>query len=130
MKRNMAMKFPTDWPPGCPPQDATDADGEVFRIVKHEPPNDEDLASHLETGRLQKAPACLRCGLSVFREIRDAVHQRHLIPKLGTLIAQATLRAEHGKTKLTSGMQPTHTTWWAYEGVNRARLFSIVRDED
>jgi hypothetical protein len=67
--------------------------------------------------------------LSVFREIRDAIHQRQLLPKLGSLIAEATLLAEHGKTKPTEGRQPSHTTWWAYEGVNRASLFSVVREE-
>ena len=123
------MKFPVDWPTNCPPPDAVDADGHVFRLVKHDPPQAEDTASHLETGRLPKAPPCLRCGLSVFREIRDAVHQRQLLPKLGSLIAQATLLAEHGKTKLTMGSQPSHTTWWAYQGVNRASLFTVIRKE-
>jgi hypothetical protein len=61
--------------------------------------------------------------------MRDAVHQRQLLPKLGRFIAQAALVAEHGKTKLTKGTQPTHTTWWAYEGVNRHRLFSVVQEE-
>ena len=125
----MTQRFPADWPIDCPPGDAVDAAGVVFRIVKHAPPLGEDLASHQESGRLLKAPACLRCGLSVFREIRDAVHQRQLIPKLGNLIAQARLQAEHGKTKLTEGKQPTHTTWWTYEGVHRASLFSVLGEE-
>lgn len=124
------MNFPANWPKNCPPSDAVDADGDVFRIVKDEPPTDEDFASHWETGKLPKAPPCLRCGLSVFRDVRDAVHQRQLIPKLGCWIAQATLKYHHGKTKLTEGVQPTHTTWWAYEKVNRASLFSVVREED
>ncbi len=123
------MKFPDSWPADCPPANAADAAGDVFRLVKHDPPRAEDTASHMETGKLPKAPPCLRCGLSVFREIRDAVHQRQLLPKLGSLIAAATLLAEHGKTKPTEGRQPSHTTWWAYEGVNRASLFSVVREE-
>ena len=123
------MKFPDSWPTNCPPPEATDANGAVFRLVKHDPPQASDTASHWEAGKLPKAPACLRCGLSVFREIRDAVHQRQLLPKLGNWIAQATLLPEHGKTKLTEGRQPSHTTWWAYEGVNRASLFSVVREE-
>ena len=125
----MTRRFPPEWPTDCPPSDAVDAAGEVFRIVKHATPQPEDFASHRETGRLLKAPACLRCGLSVFREIRDAVHQRQLIPKLGNFIAQARLQTEHGKTKLTVGKQPTHTTWWTYEGVPRASLFSVLSEE-
>ena len=102
------MKFPETWPANCPPADAGDADGDVFRLVKHDPPQPDDTASHMETGRLPNAPPCLRCGLSVFRELRDAVHQRQLLPKLGNLIGKATLLAEHGKTKLTKGAPDPH----------------------
>ncbi len=123
------MHFPGTWPSDCPPHDAIDAKGDVYRIVKSDPPTAEDLASHFETGKLPKAPACLRCGLSVFREFRDAIHQRLLLPKLGQWIAIGTLTSDHGKTKLTTGQQPTHTTWWTYEGVNRVEPFSIVREE-
>lgn len=123
------MKFPSDWPPDCPPDDGVDAHGDVFRIVDNDPPGPVDLASHFETGKLRKAPACLRCGLSVFREIRDAIHQRLLLPKLGRWIAKGTLIAEHGKTKLTEGRQPTHTPWWAYDGVERAALFATVQQD-
>ena len=122
------MKFPDMWPPDCPPSDAVDADGQVFRIVDHDPPIAQDFGTPFETNRLANRPPCLRCGLSVFREVRDARHQRHLFPNLGRLIAQGTLNVEHGKTKPT-GKQPTHTTWWAYENVNRASHFSVFTEE-
>lgn len=122
------LKFPDDWPAGCPPTDAVDAAGDVYRLVRSDPPTDRDLASHWETGQLPRADACLRCGLSVFRGEEEARHQRKLFPKLGGFIAGATLHADHGKTKLTKGQQPTHTTWWAYDGVNRAGLFSVVEE--
>lgn len=125
----MTNSFPHNWPADCPPADAADGAGDVFRIVKHDPLIDDDMASHFETGKLRRAPACLRCGLSVFRERGDAVHQRQLLPKLGNMIAKATLKAEHGKTKRTKGQQPTHTTWWPYEGVNRRSLFSVTMEE-
>lgn len=125
----MSNKFPSDWPDECPPQDAEDAAGIVFRLVKNVPPQDKDMKSHHESGKLPHAPACLRCGLSVFRELRDAAHQRHLMPRLGKWIARATLQAEHGKTKLTKGQQPTHTTWWTYDGVQRSTLFTVVTEE-
>jgi hypothetical protein len=125
----MTLRFPSDWPENCPPADALDADGTVYRLVRHEPPQDSDLATHRELGRLPQAPSCLRCGISVFRELRDAVHQRQVFPKLGNLIAKTTLQADHGKTRLTEGRQPTHTTWWAYAGVNRASLFAVLREE-
>lgn len=123
------MNFPADWPSDCPPADAVDAEGIVFRIVKNNPPLGADFATHREMGRLKTAPQCLRCGLSVFRELRDAVHQRLLLPKLGQWIAIASLAGNHGKTKVTAGQQPTHTTFWSYEGVDRAALFAIVLEK-
>jgi hypothetical protein len=120
------MVFPSDWPSDCPPSSAVNAHGTVFRIVKNAPPLAADFATHRETGRLKSPPECLRCGLSVFRELGDAVHQRSLFPKLGQWIAQAILNADHGKMMLTAGQQPTHTTFWIYEGVDRPRLFAIV----
>ncbi len=121
--------FSDGWPDGCPPGDALDAAGVIFRIVDNSPPTAADFVTHFESGRLPKAPVCLRCGLSVFEEFGDAVHQRRLLPKLGRLIAQGTLSAEHGKTKLTTGKQPTHTTWWSYRDVDRASLFTIAAEE-
>jgi hypothetical protein len=124
------MKFPSDWPAACPPDDAEPAEGAVYRIVNSQPPEEADFVTHFESGKLPKAPACLRCGLSVFRDKRDAIHQRLLLPKLGKWIATAELIPQLGMTKRTSGTQPTHTTWWAYEGVNRAAAFSVVAEEE
>lgn len=123
------LAFPANWPKGCPPDDAIDADGVVFRIVDNSPPIAADFVSHFESGRMPKAPECLRCGLSVFQELGDAIHQRRLLPKLGRFIARGTLGVAHGKTKLTSGNQPTHTTWWPYRDVDRESLFTIAAEE-
>lgn len=122
------MNFPTDWPIGCPSGDTPDADGEVFRIVKYSPPSGEDMLSHHETGRLPRADPCLRCGLSVFRLLEDALNQQKLLPKLGKRIARGTLTARHGKADFTKSQQPSHTTWWVYVGVERAALFAIVQE--
>src|SRR5438067_2416051 len=121
------MTFPKDWPSGCPPADTPDAAGEVFRIVKGNPVMAADMESHYETGKLPRADPCLRCGLSLFRELDDALNQQRLLPKLGNRIAKALLVAAHGKAGLTKGQQPTHTTWWPYEGVDRAALFVVVK---
>ncbi len=122
------MTFPDDWPKGCPPDEAEDAYGEVFRIVRDYPPSNSDMMSHHETGRLPKAPPCLRCGLSVFLVEEDAVNQQQLLPKLGKRIANATLNATHGKISLTPGQQPTHTTWWPCTIVDRAALFVVAKE--
>jgi len=123
-----AMDFPKDWPDGCPPPDAEDATGDVFRVVKHNPPEPADLLSYIEMGRRVDARPCLRRGVSVFREFEGAAHLRKTFPQMGRFIPKGALQPEHGKTKST-GKQPLHTTWWSYEGVNRASLFSVISEE-
>jgi hypothetical protein len=99
----------------------------VYRLVSHSPPAAADFSTHAELGRMLKAPPCLRVGLSVFRTLDDALHQHELLPFLGNRVAKAELNSTHGKTKLTTGKQPTHTTWWPYGGVERASPFIIVK---
>ncbi|MBC7816999.1 MAG: hypothetical protein IAG10_08940 [Planctomycetaceae bacterium] len=122
------MTFPNDWPADCPPTDAVDANGVVFRLVQSRPQTAVDFQTHFELGKMPTAPPCLRCGLSVFRTPEDAHHQFRAFPKLGRYLASGTLQSEHGKTKLTHGRQPTHTTWWVSEGVDRPRVFQVVED--
>jgi hypothetical protein len=102
------MNFPDTWPSNCPPQDALDAEGTVFRIVDHNPPATGDFLTSFETGAFPSRPACLRCGLSLHRLLADAIHTKTKYPKLGSRIAQGPLAKEHGKTKHTG--QASHTT--------------------
>jgi len=105
-----------------------DAEGILYRIVKGNPPTNADMLSHHETGRLPKANPCLRCGLSVFRIIDDALNQQKLHPKLGNRIAKGSISFADGKACQTQGQQSTHTTWWPYEGVDRAAIFVVVKE--
>ena len=113
------MKFPDDWPQDCPPAGTPEADGVVFRIAKTDPPTAADVETHFEGGRMPKAPACLRCGLSVFDLRADAVHMSMLFSRIGAYVAEIELRPPHGKTELTPGRRPSHRTWWPHEGVDR-----------
>ncbi len=122
------MEYPEDWPDGCPPDDTEKGKGEIYRLVKSKPPTETDFLSHHETGKMPKRDPCLRCGLSVFRNQEDAEHQYQAYPKLGKFVSKGTLKAEHGVTKLTSGRQPSHTTWWPYKGVNREVLFTETKE--
>jgi hypothetical protein len=121
------MNFPETWPRDCPPQDAVDAEGDVFRIVNHAPPTADDFLTNFELGMFPNRPACLRCGLSVHRILADAIHTKTKYPKLGSRIAKGTLSKEFGKTKQTG--QASHTTWWVYQGVNRASIFELISEE-
>src|SRR5206468_1858298 len=100
--------------------------GQVFRLVKSNPHAAADFLSHHELGTLPHAPACLRCGLSLFRSRQDAEHQHRAYPKLGGFVAIGILAAAHGVVKLTQSRQPSHTTWWPYESVDRQSVFTVV----
>lgn len=117
------MTFPDDWPAGCPPDDAEDASGDVFRVVKANPPTPEDLKSYHELG-ISRGDPILRCGISVFRLLSDAEHASRKFRNLGKVLAKAALQPQHGKTKQTG--RPTHTTWWPYVEVDRVALFAVV----
>ncbi|HEV3255254.1 MAG TPA: hypothetical protein VG013_00105 [Gemmataceae bacterium] len=117
------MTFPEDWPDRCPPDDAEDANGEVFRVAKANPPTADDFKSYYELG-VKRGDLVLRCGVSVFRLVLDAEHASRKFRNMGKVIAKAVLRAEHGKTKQTG--RPTHTTWWPYVEVDRRSLFAVV----
>jgi hypothetical protein len=95
--------------------------------VKHAPLSIEDFRSHAELGKMPKAPPCLRVGLSVFRTLEDTLHQQELFPFLGNRVARAELNPTHGKTRLTSGRQPSHTTWWPHSNVDRVAAFLLVQ---
>jgi hypothetical protein len=120
--------YPADWPASCPPQDASPASGEVYRVVKNNPPEETDFHSHREKGLLPSAPECMRCGLSVFDELHGATHMLDLFPKLGKYVATASLQDCHGKVKRTPGKHPSHTTWWPYSHVRRDALFSVGKE--
>ena len=117
------MAFPTDWPTGCPPADAEDANGEFYRIVKADPLRADDFLSYHEMG-IARGDPILRFGLSLFRLRSDAELASRTFRNLGKVIAQCELQEEHGKIKQTG--RPTHTTWWPYLGVDRVSLFNVV----
>jgi hypothetical protein len=117
------MTFPDDWPEECPPADAEDANGEVFRIVRTVRLSADDFRSYHEMG-IRRGDPILRYGLSLFRLRSDAEHASRMFRNLGKVIAQATLLPEHGKTKQTG--RASHITWWPYTNVDRSSLFTIV----
>lgn len=118
-------KFP-DWFPGaCPPANAVDASGVVYRIVSGATVTEEDFLTHHERGAALSAPACKRCGVSVFSSHEKAVHRLKLSPRLGNGIAKGQLDASSGKTD-NPNPNSGHMEWWAYDGVERHRLFDEV----
>ena len=125
-----APRFPKWFVPGCPPSDAVDASGTIFRFVASVPSVPAEYLSYHETGERPNAPACQRCGLSVFRKVEDVRRLlRHLWKNYpgksyGPHIVKRELSPDDGRIKATGS--PGHQTWWAYEGVERHISFEFV----
>lgn len=115
--------FPAYMPDCCPPADASDAAGKVFRIVRHNPATADDFKTHTEKGTARSADACERAGVSVFLTHRQACHRLRLSPHLGTMIAAGTLTPTHGKMHVNKP-EAGHANWWPYEGVVRHQPFT------
>jgi hypothetical protein len=123
---SLEPRFSQDWPPSCPPSEAAPTAGRYYRIVKTSPAAPADFRSHRELGKLPSAPPCLRAGLSTFRTHEDAEAMALLLPVLGGHVAAGTLDGTYGRSMLTRGQQPTHTTLWPHEGIDRAAPFDTV----
>ena len=125
--------FPSDWPPCCPPNDAEESDGAVYRITKNNPPTDSDFQSLQEMGRSIRSPTpekhCQALGLSVYRSRYDPRHHLRLFRRGGDFIAEGMLTPDCGKTMPTpAGDRPSHATWWCLVGVDRRRGFRIIEE--
>jgi hypothetical protein len=125
-------RFPKNWPNGCPPQAAKPASGDVFRIVKADPPAQDDFLTFFELGkRASSKRPCDHLGLSVFRDEQDAASYAAKYPYLGNAIAKATLTKAHGMTEETprrfDGRTNTHATWWPFEGLIRHTCFAVIK---
>lgn len=122
--------FPGWFVQDCPPSDAVEASGTIYRFVAEFPINPEEFRSYHERDELPHAPACLRCGLSVFRRVEDIrgllLHLWKAYPKrsYGPYVVKRDLTAADGVTKETG--KHGHRTWWAHEGVERHASFEFV----
>jgi hypothetical protein len=124
------LRFPAWFPPNCPPDSASDADGVVFRFVANDPIDPTDFESHHERKLALQSNACRRCSLSVYKSLEIArdrlVSLRTRNPKRAEKhIAQGELTSADGKLS-QAGQDPDHYEWWAFDGVARHSSFRIV----
>ena len=117
---SQGARFPAEWGPGCPPQDADPASGVVYRVTKSGAPAASDFLSWAEQGKIPKPQTakkiCESRGLSVFDDLRDARHYLEAFRASGDYIARATLMARDGRMQCTPTRRfPRHVTWWCFE---------------
>ena len=116
----ISWNWPSDFPQGCPPEQASAADGSYYRIVKNDPPEPDDFVSvyHLNRDRAileirrGRRSECETKGLSVFMDRDDAIRCAHQYPKIGNRVATVALTPKSGKTLQTGGISESHHTWW------------------
>jgi hypothetical protein len=100
----------SNWPPNCPPADAVDVGGDVYRVVLSNPPSADDFKSYHELDIPGGTP-CRRRAISVYGTRVQACHRARMSPHLGTTVARGELEACHGKMKLTNP-KSGHIEWW------------------
>src|ERR1700733_10922268 len=93
--------FPPEWPADCPPSDATEADGVVFRASKNNPPLESDFETWAQIGRKVKGATkqCQACAISVYRTMEDVRHSIGAFPSQGKHVAKAILDPSCGVVK-------------------------------
>lgn len=121
--------WPNDFPAQCPPADAMQLSGIVFRFINGRSPTEKDFWSHYErnpVGDWSRNP-CIARGLSVVRTTEDCGIMREGIPALRKKeIAVANIDTQVGPIANTpSGNCLGHFTWWrAVPAVEVVALFS------
>ncbi|MBH3136416.1 hypothetical protein I5M99_06185 [Serratia marcescens] len=126
-------EYPNYFPENVPPKEAKDAEGEFFRIVKSNPPQQGCFLSMYKEkpNRLKKFSGLkLKCcyGVSVYTEESAVVNAFDKFPE-GTgqrYVAKGTVCAENGKMMKTFS-DPFHHTLWLKLNSQIHEVFSCTR---
>lgn len=128
--------WPDYYPPICPPSQAEEISGEVYRFTESENPSEKDFTPFKILHPLQKwenkKKECESCGLSVLRTHEDCAAMRRKIPSFKKkFISVANLSQNHGKIKNTPSERTIdhHFTWWVPVSVLEPwKLFRVAAD--
>ncbi|MDD5214773.1 MAG: hypothetical protein PHQ03_04425 [Methylococcales bacterium] len=118
--------FPEYYPEKCPPSQAKDVEGEIFRFTTRNTPHHRDFLSHYELGI---GEGCQAMGLSVFLSIEACEEMKDKVPAMRKKkIASADLNSKHGRFAHTpSTNSKRHMTWWVSSNLKEPwTLFSNV----
>ena len=111
------MTFRDELPPGCPPADAEpiNEDLEVFRLVKSDPPTDDDFLSQRQENPEQRfsCEECVARGLSVNLNRNRLDSLTKLQRFRGRMVCRVRLLDGAGQIKDTFS-DPGHRTWWPF----------------
>jgi hypothetical protein len=122
------MGYHASLPNDCPPAAAVPMTGTIYRAIRGEAPDQDDLKSHRELGEQCGGNECRCWGASVWLELAHARHAQSVISSLRKrkLIA-ISVQNSHGKIMHTGGTkQPEHRTFWRDCAVNFVPLSQLV----
>jgi hypothetical protein len=125
-------RFPNFFPPNCPPPEAVPTAQSVFRLVKTNPPHDEDFRPNAVTQTTRTfRDRCKACGLSVFTTLEDILTLRKQIGAFKKWqVAKGDADREDGVALHTPTSGNSHHSSWLYEGVYVAKKFAVVNAGD
>ena len=103
-------------PEDCPPEQASEitAPRLVYRLVRHNPPTDDDFRSQRAEKPQQhfNVPECQARGVSVFDNYRAAARSSNTRNLRGTQVCRVILGPGAGRIMKTGS--PSHYTWWPF----------------
>lgn len=126
--------WPDDYPESCPPPNAIEMSGTVYRFINGANPAERDFQSHYERqpDKSWGEEACKARGLSILRTTADCGDMRKAIPALRKKrIAMATVTTAVGLLATTPSISCNgHCTWWrAPKPAEVVGLFSTVTEQ-
>lgn len=124
------MQWPSHFPNDCPPEDSQSANGEFYRLVRHNPPKERDFKSYREEQperEYKDIPECQLVGLSVYSDLDGIIRLLERIPALRKKRrpAKGELIPDLGRIKNT-GKDKSHHTWWLPIGKMPWEIFYVV----
>ena len=120
--------FPDDWPDCCPPDEAETPDGRFYACAKESPFSDIEFRSAFDRNVFKDGDQCRRRGVSILKDIKDAMSLIERYPRNYVHIGTADLVEAHGKILKTKSSYPSHYTLWPYGDVKLHEVFELVSD--
>lgn len=117
--------FPEDFPLGVPPNDAEDAHGEAYRLVRNDPPISDDFLGYYVEKKINGSQRPGDYGTSMYRTQCDIKVMRKMYkPQREKKIAKGELKAVHGKISKVNSKN--HFELWLREKTGIEKNFSVV----
>jgi hypothetical protein len=128
------LKWPDFYPANCPPAEAESASGTVYRLVNHDPAQEEDFKTPFEENprRFKYTPGIKNCALSVQTDIQDSEQLKKAMMKMvprfkNSQIAKGELNPTLGLIQHTpSSKYRSHHSWWVPIGAEPWVVFKII----